>query len=112
LGHGEAADGTILGSGAEAGDFEILFDPLHDLIALSGGGLGEALGRHGPFADTVKNAFPDADVALVEGGVEMVNADAGGEVVAVVAGGAILFEEGFNGGFKFGRLGGSANQKE
>jgi hypothetical protein len=58
----------------------------------------------------VADAFPETDVAVFEAGIEVVDADAGGEVISIVALFAVLVEEGFDGlleaGFEGGRRGG------
>ena len=110
LGDGEAADEPVFGGGAEAGDVDGAGDPGDGGFAFGGGGLGHAFGGHAAVADAVADAFPEADVAVFEAGIEMVDADAGGEVIGVVALFAVLVEEGFDGlleaGFEGGRRGG------
>ena len=43
------------------------------------------------------DGFPEADVLVFEFGAELIDADAGGGIIDVVAFEAILFEEGFDG---------------
>jgi len=97
LGDGEAANDAVFGGGAGAGGFERLVDPGDDALAVFGGGLGEAFGGHGAFFDAMADGFPEADVLIFEVGAELVDADAGGAVIDVVALETVLFEEGFDG---------------
>ena len=83
----------FFGARAQAGHFERLRDPLDHLLAVGGGGLRQALGRHAAVADPAADRFPDLNVAVLEVGVELIDADAGGLSSELWQRHAILREE-------------------
>lgn len=65
----------------------------------------EVRGRHGAIADFRANGFPEANLAVFERGVELVDADTGGGGIGVMAHHAIAIKEGLDEVVKSGGIG-------
>jgi hypothetical protein len=76
LGNGEPADDAILYDRARASNFESFSDPLGHHGAVGGGRLRHGRRRHGLIDDALLHDFPQADLAIAERGVELVEANA------------------------------------
>ncbi len=101
----QAADQTVFRRHADTRGVHVARDPLHHLFAFGSGRLGHAFGRHGSVAHLSANGFPGADLAIFEGGIELIDANPRGGHVCAVADHAVLIEERLDEFLKFDLVG-------
>ena len=83
----------FFGVGRERADFSACVDPLDHPLALGGRRLRFVLRRHGLVRELLEDCLPQLQMPVFELRIEMIDADAGGQLLRVVAPHAVLLQE-------------------
>ena len=90
---GQPPDRAILRRCTHPGRFQSLVDPRNHRIALRLSGLRKSFGRHGAGFQAASDCLPCCDVAIFQGGIELIQPYAGRADVRTVAGHAVLLQQ-------------------
>src|SRR5262249_14803557 len=91
--NGQTSDESVLRRRTQPRHFQCLCDPLDHLLPLDAARLRQALRRHASIANPSPYRFPDLKMPVLELRVELIDADARGTQIGVVARDAILLKE-------------------